>query len=233
MGGGPRTYPGGVSKWQWKRMLVKQREERERIRLAREKEFFAMRQRAEILASHPELQQPWEKLATFPTRDVSPSQQIAGLVRRFHRPHHAEDLWTERDGPQKGTESLSVSGTMESDHNKSRDPSVLSNSSSDAEGEDDLSIYERNQLSSSMRSPVHLHTAGSLTVKRKKNETSIEKNMQDYLDSFGTDPLGVVVKTGTQQSKKEVRKDPLGLSMTCKAAEKKKVGKGGRKNRGR
>ncbi|KAH7405383.1 hypothetical protein KP509_15G068200 [Ceratopteris richardii] len=218
-------------------MLVKQREERERARLAREKEFFAMRQRAEILASHPELQQPWDKLATFPTRDVTPSQQIAGLVRRFHRPQQAEDLWTERDGPQKGTESSSGSGTMESDHKKSGDPSVLSNSSSDAEGEDKLSMYEQNQLSSAMRSQPfteRLHTAGSLTAKRKKNETSsIGKNMQDYLDSFGTDPLGVVVETDTRQSKKEVRKDPMGLLMTCKAAEKKKIGKGGRKNRGR
>ena len=59
-GGGPRTFPGGVSKWQWKRMQEKKERARERVRLAREREEFEERRRAQLRAIRgPE--RPWEE----------------------------------------------------------------------------------------------------------------------------------------------------------------------------
>ncbi|KAF2288612.1 hypothetical protein GH714_009170 [Hevea brasiliensis] len=75
MGGGPRTYPGGVSKWQWKRMQAKKAKQLLKARLCRERQIYEMRKRAELKAAVSELERPWEKPGGF-------------------------DMWSERDGPQ-------------------------------------------------------------------------------------------------------------------------------------
>lgn len=100
MGGGPRTYPGGVSKWQWKRMQAKKAKQLLKARLCRERQIYEMRKRAELKAAVSELERPWEVVEKAPNLfSVSADEQVKVLADRFQRPG-GFDLWTERDGPQ-------------------------------------------------------------------------------------------------------------------------------------
>ncbi|KAJ4833499.1 hypothetical protein Tsubulata_007992 [Turnera subulata] len=100
MGGGPRTYPGGVSKWQWKRMQAKKAKQLLQARLARERQIYEMRKRAELKAAVADLERPWEVVDRAPTLfSVKADEQLKVLADRFQRPG-GFDLWTERDGPQ-------------------------------------------------------------------------------------------------------------------------------------
>ncbi|CAI0557144.1 unnamed protein product [Linum tenue] len=40
MGGGPRTFPGGLNKWQWKRLHEKKASEKEKRLLDQEKQLY-------------------------------------------------------------------------------------------------------------------------------------------------------------------------------------------------
>ncbi|XP_010262663.1 PREDICTED: uncharacterized protein LOC104601139 [Nelumbo nucifera] len=100
MGGGPRTYPGGVSKWQWKRMQAKKAKQLLKARLCRERQIYEMRKRAELRAAVSELERPWEVVERAPTLfSVSADEQLKVLADRFQKPG-GFDLWTEKDGPQ-------------------------------------------------------------------------------------------------------------------------------------
>ncbi|XP_075673083.1 uncharacterized protein LOC142642583 [Castanea sativa] len=100
MGGGPRTYPGGVSKWQWKRMQAKKASQLLKARLARERNIYEMRKRAELKAAVSELERPWEVVERAPNLlSVGADEQVKVLADRFQRPG-GFDLWTQRDGPQ-------------------------------------------------------------------------------------------------------------------------------------
>lgn len=100
MGGGPRTFPGGVSKWQWKRMQAKKAKQLLKARLCRERQIYEMRKRAELKAAVSELERPWEVVQKAPNLfSVSADEQVKVLADRFQRPG-GFDLWTERDGPQ-------------------------------------------------------------------------------------------------------------------------------------
>ncbi|KAG8376962.1 hypothetical protein BUALT_Bualt09G0118600 [Buddleja alternifolia] len=100
MGGGPRTYPGGVSKWQWKRMQAKKAKQLLKARLARERQIYEMRKRAELKAAVSELERPWETVEKPPVLfSVSADEQLKVLADRFQRPGGL-DLWSERDGPE-------------------------------------------------------------------------------------------------------------------------------------
>ncbi|KAH7553758.1 hypothetical protein ACOSP7_029392 [Xanthoceras sorbifolium] len=100
MGGGPRTYPGGVSKWQWKRMQAKKAKQLLKARLSRERQIYEMRKRAELKAAVSDLERPWEVVEKAPTLfSVSADEQVKVLADRFQRPG-GFDLWTDRDGPQ-------------------------------------------------------------------------------------------------------------------------------------
>ncbi|XP_076943006.1 uncharacterized protein LOC143613078 [Bidens hawaiensis] len=100
MGGGPRTYPGGVSKWQWKRMQAKKAKQLLRARLARERQVYEMRKRAELAAAVSELERPWEVVEKAPKLfSVSADEQLKVLADRFQKPG-GFDLWSEKDGPQ-------------------------------------------------------------------------------------------------------------------------------------
>ncbi|KAG6636836.1 hypothetical protein CIPAW_11G138600 [Carya illinoinensis] len=101
MGGGPRTFPGGVNKWQWKRMHEKRAKEKEKRLLEQEKQLFHARVRSQIRA----------KLAGKPDPSInpdpsnghgpmSPTDHIKALANRFMK-DGAEDLWNEDDGPLK------------------------------------------------------------------------------------------------------------------------------------
>ncbi|XP_057971478.1 uncharacterized protein LOC131160136 [Malania oleifera] len=100
MGGGPRTYPGGVSKWQWKRMQRKKAKLLLKARLSRERQIYEMRKRAELRAAALELERPWEPVEKAPTLlSVSADEQLKVLADRFQKPG-GFDLWSDRDGPQ-------------------------------------------------------------------------------------------------------------------------------------
>ncbi|KAH7276663.1 hypothetical protein KP509_39G016900 [Ceratopteris richardii] len=100
MGGGPRTFPGGVTKWQWKRMQLKKSRQIEKARLMREKHIYEARRRAEMLAANPVLEMPWQRMSRIrPPSYVSSDEQITKLASRFQR-REGEDLWTEKDGPE-------------------------------------------------------------------------------------------------------------------------------------
>ncbi|KAF5750899.1 hypothetical protein HS088_TW03G01239 [Tripterygium wilfordii] len=100
MGGGPRTYPGGVSKWQWKRMQAKKAKQLLKARLARERQIYEMRKRAELKAAVSELERPWEVVEKAPALfSVRADEQVKVLADRFQKPG-GFDMWTERDGPQ-------------------------------------------------------------------------------------------------------------------------------------
>ncbi|KAK2972268.1 hypothetical protein RJ640_014326 [Escallonia rubra] len=100
MGGGPRTYPGGVSKWQWKRMQSKKAKQLLKARLARERQIYEMRKRAELKAAVSELERPWEVVAKAPTLfSAKADEQVKVLADRFQRAG-GFDLWSEKDGPQ-------------------------------------------------------------------------------------------------------------------------------------
>ncbi|XP_020584798.1 probable DEAD-box ATP-dependent RNA helicase 48 [Phalaenopsis equestris] len=100
MGGGPRTYPGGVSKWQWKRMQAKKSKQLLKARLCRERQLYEMRKRAELKAAISELERPWEVVERAPVLfSTSADEQIKALADRFQR-SNGFDMWSERDGPQ-------------------------------------------------------------------------------------------------------------------------------------
>ncbi|XP_057475770.1 probable DEAD-box ATP-dependent RNA helicase 48 [Actinidia eriantha] len=100
MGGGPRTYPGGVSKWQWKRMQAKKSKQLLKAQLARERQIYEMRKRAELKAAVAELERPWEPVERPPSLfSVHADEQVKVLADRFQRPG-GFDLWSESDGPQ-------------------------------------------------------------------------------------------------------------------------------------
>ncbi|GLJ53884.1 hypothetical protein SUGI_1151010 [Cryptomeria japonica] len=99
MGGGPRTYPGGVSKWQWKKMQEKKSKQILKARLLRERQLYEMRKRAELKAA--DLEKPWEITRTTqaPTLfAVTADDQLQAMADRFVR-RGAIDLWTDKDGP--------------------------------------------------------------------------------------------------------------------------------------
>ncbi|KAJ8766196.1 hypothetical protein K2173_021713 [Erythroxylum novogranatense] len=96
MGGGPRTFPGGINKWQWKRLHEKRAKEKEKRLLDQEKQLYEARIRCQIRA----------KLAGGPNPEpnpnghnpMSPRDHIKALADRF-MVSGAEDLWNEKDGP--------------------------------------------------------------------------------------------------------------------------------------
>ncbi|GLT75864.1 hypothetical protein SLA2020_475580 [Shorea laevis] len=100
MGGGPRTYPGGVSKWQWKRMQAKKAKQLLRARLSRERQIYEMRKRAQLKATVSEFERPWVVVQKAPNLfSVSADEQLKVLSDRFQKPG-GFDMWSERDGPK-------------------------------------------------------------------------------------------------------------------------------------
>lgn len=84
MGGGPRTYPGGVSKWQWKRMQAKKAKQLLKARLSRERHIYEMRKRAELRAAVSDLERPWEPVQQAPTLfSVRADEQVKVLADRL------------------------------------------------------------------------------------------------------------------------------------------------------
>ncbi|CAI5535746.1 unnamed protein product [Closterium sp. Naga37s-1] len=107
-GGGPRTFPGGVTKWQWKRMQEKKRRARERAQLIREQEAFEAKRREQLrILRGPE--RPWGEESDRgwgkPPREgrmppVLPPRS-AGPPLPWEKPRGVDDTarrWGEEDG---------------------------------------------------------------------------------------------------------------------------------------
>ncbi|XP_051151315.1 probable DEAD-box ATP-dependent RNA helicase 48 [Andrographis paniculata] len=105
MGGGPRTFPGGLNKWQWKRMHEKKAREKEKRLLDQEKQVYQARIRSEIrakLASAENLTSGQGNSDNQNNPDygpLTPKEHIKALADRFMK-EGAEDLWNENDGPK-------------------------------------------------------------------------------------------------------------------------------------
>ncbi|OMO58695.1 hypothetical protein COLO4_34425 [Corchorus olitorius] len=101
MGGGPRTFPGGLNKWQWKRLHEKKAKEKERRLLDQEKQLYQARIRSQIRAKIAGNQDPSSNSTTHGA--MSPNDHVKALADRFMK-EGAEDLWNENDGPLKSDE---------------------------------------------------------------------------------------------------------------------------------
>ncbi|GAB4856888.1 hypothetical protein Ancab_014806 [Ancistrocladus abbreviatus] len=96
MGGGPRTFPGGINKWQWKRLHEKKAREKEKKLLEQEKQLYQARLRSQIrskLAGRSESGNP-----SSDHNPMTPKDHIKALADRFVK-DGAEDLWNDDDGP--------------------------------------------------------------------------------------------------------------------------------------
>ncbi|CBI34707.3 hypothetical protein VitviT2T_002018 [Vitis vinifera] len=102
MGGGPRTFPGGINKWQWKRLHEKKAREKEKRLLDHEKQLYEARIRSQIrakLAGKPVSE--FSPDSDHPNHNpMSPQDHIKALADRFMK-EGAEDLWNDDDGPVK------------------------------------------------------------------------------------------------------------------------------------
>ncbi|XVF51526.1 hypothetical protein PTKIN_Ptkin04bG0191800 [Pterospermum kingtungense] len=101
MGGGPRTFPGGLNKWQWKRLHEKKAKEKEKRLLDQEKQLYQARIRSQIRAKITGKDDPTSNTTKY--NAMSPNDHITALADRFMR-EGAEDLWNENDGPLKSEE---------------------------------------------------------------------------------------------------------------------------------
>ncbi|ESQ29045.1 hypothetical protein EUTSA_v10023287mg [Eutrema salsugineum] len=118
MGGGPRTFPGGLNKWQWKRMHEKKAREKENKLLDQEKQLYEARIRSEIRAKMLGNPDSGEKTARSSQSHgpMSPQEHIKSLADRFMKAG-AEDLWNEDDGPVKKSDQGSGSNSIDSSSN--------------------------------------------------------------------------------------------------------------------
>ncbi|KAG9148830.1 hypothetical protein Leryth_026185 [Lithospermum erythrorhizon] len=101
MGGGPRTFPGGLNKWQWKRMHQKKASQKEQRLLDQEKQIYQARIRSQMRADSSSSS---SSSSTHPP--LSPQDQIKALADRFIK-DGAVDLWNQDDGPEAHSPSPS------------------------------------------------------------------------------------------------------------------------------
>lgn len=81
-------------------MQAKKAKQLLKARLARERQIYEMRKRAELKAAVSELERPWEVVEKAPKLfSASADEQVQVLADRFQRPG-GFDLWSEKDGPQ-------------------------------------------------------------------------------------------------------------------------------------
>ncbi|XVE57849.1 hypothetical protein DITRI_Ditri04bG0123300 [Diplodiscus trichospermus] len=101
MGGGPRTFPDGLNKWQWKRLHEKKAKEKEKRLLEQEKQLYQARIRSQIRAKLAGKADPGSNPTKY--KAMSPNDHIKVLAGLFIQ-EGAEDLWNESDGPLKPEE---------------------------------------------------------------------------------------------------------------------------------
>lgn len=81
-------------------MQAKKSKQLLKARLARERQIYEMRKRAELKAAVSELERPWEVVEKAPKLfSASADEQVQVLADRFQKPGGL-DLWSEKDGPE-------------------------------------------------------------------------------------------------------------------------------------
>lgn len=81
-------------------MQAKKAKQLLKARLARERQIYEMRKRAELKAAVSELERPWEVVEKPPTLfSVNADEQLKVLADRFQKPG-GFDMWSDRDGPE-------------------------------------------------------------------------------------------------------------------------------------
>lgn len=117
MGGGPRTFPGGLNKWQWKRLHEKQARQKEKRLLDQEKQLYQARVRSEIRSkiANPDSLKHEQDTSSPNYKPLSPKEHIKVLADRFMK-EGAEDLWNEADGPIRSFSPQEIARN-ESNHN--------------------------------------------------------------------------------------------------------------------
>ncbi|PRQ48583.1 putative RNA helicase [Rosa chinensis] len=97
MGGVPRTFPGGVYKWQWKRMQAKKAKQLLKARLCHEHQSYEIQGKPSL---KPPCRSSRETVEKPPNLfSISADEQVKVLADQFQRPG-GFDLWTERNGPE-------------------------------------------------------------------------------------------------------------------------------------
>lgn len=154
MGGGPRTFPGGLNKWQWKRMHEKKAREKENKLLDQEKQLYEARIRTEIRAKMWGNPDSGEKTAKSKQSHgpMSPKEHIKTLADRFMKAG-AEDFWNENDGPVKKSDQGSRSGSdsIDSTSNSPIDVRRLVSATCDSMGKNRVFGSSRRGFSSMSR----------------------------------------------------------------------------------
>lgn len=117
MGGGPRTFPGGLNKWQWKRLHEKQARQKEKRLLDQEKQIYQARVRSQIRSTiaNPDSPKQEQNVNSPNYKPLSPKEHIKALADRFMK-EGAEDLWNEADGPISSPSRQEIA-RIESNHN--------------------------------------------------------------------------------------------------------------------
>lgn len=81
-------------------MQAKKAKQLLKARLARERQIYEMRKRAELKAAVSELERPWEVVEKAPKLfSARADEQVQVLADRFQKPGGL-DLWSEKDGPE-------------------------------------------------------------------------------------------------------------------------------------
>ncbi|KAI3787602.1 hypothetical protein L1987_42187 [Smallanthus sonchifolius] len=149
MGGGPRTFPGGLNKWQWKRLHEKQARQKEKRLLDNEKELYQARVRSEIRSkiANPDSSVHEQNVNSPSYKPLSPKEHIKALADRFMK-EGAEDLWNEADGPINSPSPQQLA-RIESNHNPINLRKVMSGQNYTASNQvseisSDLSYNKRN-----------------------------------------------------------------------------------------
>ncbi|RAL44392.1 hypothetical protein DM860_011669 [Cuscuta australis] len=186
MGGGPRTFPGGLNKWQWKRLHEKKAREKERRLLDHEKQVYQARIRSQVRSRlSPAAGEQASSVAQQPTHGpISPQEQIKALADRFMK-EGAEDLWNEDDGPIEAPAPESKPRVISKPLNVRRFISENSNSGQNSSGFSSFRSFS-SDTRSSVRSPNSLGGGGCAFLGNLVRIGDIEYMNHTILHSFLT-----------------------------------------------
>ncbi|KAK3013737.1 hypothetical protein RJ639_010029 [Escallonia herrerae] len=180
MGGGPRTFPGGLNKWQWKRMHEKKAKEKEKKLLEQEKQLYQARIRSQIRSKLSQPDPTSQHDPNLPNyKPLSPQDHIKALADRFMK-EGAEDLWNEADGPIKSQSAQSQLSKKELTSSPIDVGKLISGSrnlasnigSSACSGSNNLSNLLKPRHYSVVASHGRIKTSPRLNYRRKESSSS-------------------------------------------------------------
>jgi hypothetical protein len=212
MGGGPRTFPGGLNKWQWKRMHEKRAREKERTLLDQEKQLYQARIRSQIRAGQAGNPDPFSDSASLGPSPMSPRDHVKALADRFVK-HGAEDLWNSDDGPIESETPPPPSDQRRRSvprHGEGSNSNLNRNGAFTARNYSSLSATMRNRTCSSFSKPfrtsfvngaegLNLNWNGVLTARNYTSLSAMIRNMT--YSSFSKPFRRSFVKDGDKSSK--------------------------------